>query len=230
MEQRTHASRLRYLNADDVDDSVVDFHNLDVHGPDEGKLGTIDGFIIDTDASRLLYVVVDSGGWFSSQRFLLPVGHAQLAPDRHALHVDVTKDALSRYPEFDEDTFRTSSDDALRTYDARVAAACCPDEVIAADTAWPDAARMRRHYAQPSWWRAESYDGRTREDERTRKAATDANARPRDESPHYDGRAQPGDVLGIETSGERTEIGDTANDEDERRREGIESAPERDRR
>jgi hypothetical protein len=38
-----------------------------------------------------------------------------------------------------------------------------------------------------------------------------------DVSPHFDGRAQPGDVLGIETGGERTEIGDTAEAENERR-------------
>ena len=39
-----------------------------------------------------------------------------------------------------------------------------------------------------------------------------------DVSPHDGGRAQPGDVLGIETGGETTEIGDTAEDENERRR------------
>jgi hypothetical protein len=39
-----------------------------------------------------------------------------------------------------------------------------------------------------------------------------------DVSPHHEGRAQPGDVLGIETGGETTEIGDTAEDENERRR------------
>jgi hypothetical protein len=40
-----------------------------------------------------------------------------------------------------------------------------------------------------------------------------------DSSPHLDGRAQPGDVLGLETGGETTELGDTADDENERRRE-----------
>jgi hypothetical protein len=37
-------------------------------------------------------------------------------------------------------------------------------------------------------------------------------------SPHFGGRAQPGDVLGIETGGETSEIGDSAEDENERRR------------
>jgi hypothetical protein len=39
-----------------------------------------------------------------------------------------------------------------------------------------------------------------------------------DVSTHFEGRAQPGDVLGIETGGERTHMGDTSEDEDSRRR------------
>jgi cation transport regulator ChaC len=49
-----------------------------------------------------------------------------------------------------------------------------------------------------------------------------------DVSPHYGGRAQPGDVLGIETGGETTGIGDTAEDEDERRRDALEEGEELD--
>ena len=40
-----------------------------------------------------------------------------------------------------------------------------------------------------------------------------------DASPHLGGRAQPGDILGIETGGETTGLGDTDEDEDERRRD-----------
>lgn len=45
-----------------------------------------------------------------------------------------------------------------------------------------------------------------------------------------DDRAQPGDVLGIERDGETTELGDTREDEDERREDAEEAArAERDR-
>jgi hypothetical protein len=44
-----------------------------------------------------------------------------------------------------------------------------------------------------------------------------------------DDRARPGDVLGIERDGERTHLGDTAEDEDERRDDAIEDAVESDR-
>ena len=44
-----------------------------------------------------------------------------------------------------------------------------------------------------------------------------------------DDRAQPGDVLGIEREGERTHLGETAEDEDKRREDAIEDAIESDR-
>jgi len=50
-----------------------------------------------------------------------------------------------------------------------------------------------------------------------------------DESPHFGGRAQPGDVLGLETGGETTGLGDTAKDEDERRRDAEKRDAELDR-
>jgi len=39
-------------------------------------------------------------------------------------------------------------------------------------------------------------------------------------------RAQPGDVLGIERGGETTTLGDTAEDEDRRRKDALEDAAE----
>jgi hypothetical protein len=50
-------------------------------------------------------------------------------------------------------------------------------------------------------------------------ASSAARTGPRDgeSSPHFDGRAQPGDVLGIETGGETTGIGDTSEEENARR-------------
>ena len=50
-----------------------------------------------------------------------------------------------------------------------------------------------------------------------------------DPSPHYAGRAQPGDVLGVETGGERTHIGETADDENKRRRDAEQSEAKRKR-
>jgi hypothetical protein len=238
----TYASRLRYLDADDVEDSTVDFRSMDVRASDGSKLGDIDGFIIDATSGRIYHLVVDSGGWFTSRRFLLPIGHARLDLQDRALRVDVTRDSLRSYPEFDESRFEAFSDDELRTFEQTTAAACCPDERLTASSEAWDYDR-RRHYEQPAWWpggaraheRARSVSGvqgsvpiREQYDrelvtarERDRDVHEDRVPRSRpadDTSPHFEGRAQPGDVLGLETGGERTYIGDTSEDEDKRRR------------
>jgi hypothetical protein len=252
MDQTTYASRLRYLDADDLDDSVVDFDGLDVRAADGDKLGEVDGFLVDPGAGRVLYAVVDSGGWFTSRRFLVPIGHANVDRTPPALRVDVARGRLRGYPEFDERRFRELTNAELRAYEQRMAAICCPDDLIGEGAAWRHEAA--RHYQQPSWWSAGAYTAsRLRPIEpasfRTRNVARAASvvpiregfdrehvtARAADEglraddrlsddvSPHFGGRAQPGDVLGLETGGETTAIGDTAEDENRRRRDAERS-------
>lgn len=46
-----------------------------------------------------------------------------------------------------------------------------------------------------------------------------ALAREAEPSPHFGGRAQPGDVIGVETGGEQTHVGETTEDENTRRRD-----------
>ena len=234
MAQMTYASRLRYLDADDLDDSVIDFDGLDVRGTDDAKLGDVDGFLVDPASGRVLYLVVDSGGWFSSRRFLLPIGHAAVDRDAGALRVDVARESLRGYPEFDEDKFREFSDEDFNVYEARMAAACCPDDVRTT-SATGLASDSRRHYSQPAWWSAGAYsterlrpvEAQTftkRESRADRESSPSRGSRTAgDVSPHVGGRAQPGDVLGIETGGETTEIGDTDEDEDKRRRAAEEA-------
>ena len=157
MEHSSYASRLRYLDADDVDDSVVDFDGLDVRGADGEKLGDVNGFIVDLATGRVLYIVVDSGGWFRSRRFLAPIGHAVIDKARQALSLDISRERLQEYPEFDEGQFSTFTDADLRAFEARMAKVCCPDDA-SADVSVPPATEWaydtRRHYRQPEWWTA----------------------------------------------------------------------------
>lgn len=251
MQPTTYASRLRYLDADDLDNSDVDFEGLPVRGPDDEKLGEVDGFLVDSGTGRVLYMVVDSGGWFTSRRFLLPIGHATVDRDAPALCVDVTRNRLRTYPEFDERRFSQLSDEDLRSYEHRMEAVCCPEDATG-DVGWRHDAS--RHYQQPAWWSATMFTAshlrpidpssfRTRTPGMSASRSVEgyeppahvpvretfdreqATAQAREEraagdvSPHVGGRAQPGDVLGIETAGETTSIGDTAEDENTRRRE-----------
>ena len=46
-------------------------------------------------------------------------------------------------------------------------------------------------------------------------------------SPHLGGRAQPGDVIGVETGGEQTHVGETTEDENKRRQDALDEAASR---
>jgi hypothetical protein len=217
---------LRYVNADDLEEADVRFDEFDVKSPSGDKLGDVDGFVVDADRGRPQYVVVDSGGWFKSKHFLLPVGHLRFDPSRKTFVADLTRDRIQRFPGFDKDRFDTISDEELDRIDVDTAAVCCPDETMSADTV-----RGERwsHSRQPDWWKSSYYaPGTTTRTSPTRSAgAAPVSERPDrerivareiEDSPHFDGRAQPGDVIGFETGGEQTHIGETSQDENERRR------------
>ena len=152
MENHAYASRFRYLDADDVDDAVVDYDGLDVLGSDDRKVGEIDGFIVDLMSRRVNYIVIDSGGWFTSRRLLLPIGHATVASDRQSLRVDVTRDTLKLMPEYHEERFRSFTDDELRAFERNTVIACCPEEPLEEISVTSWGYDSRRHYTQPDWW------------------------------------------------------------------------------
>jgi hypothetical protein len=152
-----YATRLRYLDAADVDDAVASFDGLDVVGSDGERIGGIDGFVVEAGARRVNHIVVDSGGWFTSRRFLLPIGHAAVAPDRKSLRTDVTRDALRRLPEFDADRFAEFTDEELHAFERHTVVACCPDEPLEAVSTTRWGYESWGHYRQPEWWRTIHY-------------------------------------------------------------------------
>ena len=157
MADHRYALRFRYLDAADVNADVVRFEELDVVGADGQKIGDIEGFVVDVDARRVNHIVVDSGGWFSSRRLLLPIGHAAIGPDRKSLRTDVSKDALRWLPEFDADRFSEFTDEELHAFERHTAIACCPDQSLeeVSTRAW--GYESWDHYRQPEWWRMNVY-------------------------------------------------------------------------
>ncbi len=219
-------SRFRYVDADDLQNTTIDFDDLDVRNAADDKLGDVDGFIVDAASGRPYYVVVNSGGWFSGGKYLVPINRGRIEHDqRHdedVLRVNLDKDAIRNYPKFDRDEFARLSDDRLRDFETSYARACCPESfgegvtTVSYETLEP--------FRQPDWWtgpvnRPIAYGApesripsppasRAVEPERERIVG-------REGQPVGD-RAEPGDVLGIETGGEETHLGDTAKDERQR--------------
>jgi hypothetical protein len=235
---------LKFVDAGDVDDEAVDFEGMNVESPTGEHLGDVEGFIVDADSLRPYYVVVDAGSWLKSKHFLLPVGHARLDADAdgEALVTSISRDRINRFPGFDRGEFEQMSDAELKRFNDETCSLCAIEGVVVTyGSGEPvEAAWNRADFTYPDWWHAEpTQPDRMGESALTKGVAYDqereqrgSSATPRqpqavaddrgrgastDVSPHFDGRAQPGDVLGIETGGERTEIGDTSEDENKRR-------------
>lgn len=241
---------LRYVDADDVQLADISIDGMKVRNDNFEKLGSVDGFIVDSASMRPYYVVVDSGGWFKSKDFLVPVGHVRLDADRDALVLDIPKERIDRFPGFDLSAFERLGPDEIRRLNDEICIAASETPVTYAPSDPFSAAWKRPNFRQPDWWTANAI-GPNRMADRAYANAVDyppaagtgaaagepasAKARERemvtaheaDPSPHYDGRAQPGDVLGLETGGERTYIGETAEDENKRRIDAEREARER---
>jgi len=236
---------LRYVDASSLDDDVIDFDGLNVESPTGEHLGDVDGFIVDAKSSRPYYVVVDTGGWFKSKHFLLPVGHTRFDGDEEVLVTELSRERIDRFPGFDKDTFETLSDEDWKRFNDQTCQACTVtgvSVVYAANEPYA-AAWERADYSHPDWWQASptlpnrmgesavtagaEYPpaastptaSRSNRDRSVARGSEETGRREADPSPHFDGRAQPGDVLGVETGGERTHIGDTAEDENKRRQD-----------
>jgi len=224
---------LRYVDAEELESTSVNFDHLNVESSSGEKLGEIEGFIVDGRSGRPYYVAVDAGGWFKSKLFLLPIGHTSFDPTRKRLVADLTRDRVNQFAGFDRREFERLSDDELRRMDEQIVRACCPTQVIEESSLRFD---RWTHYQSPTWWQADFYRpdraDRTAQSiggtaaprttpagQRRERQPEAVVARAGDVSPHADGRAQPGDVIGVETGGERTHVGETSEDENKRRRE-----------
>jgi hypothetical protein len=239
---------LKFVRADEITDPEISFSDCPVMSPMGEKLGSIDGFIVDSTTGRPYYVVVDAGGWFKSKHFLLPIGHGSIDVQggRHTLVADLSRDRIKRFPGFDKSQFETMTPEAMKTLNDQICIACSVETISYPASESYDAAWTRSDYALPDWWQSEPslpnrmgerafYEGveypRESSTSAERHVAHDTSdgmeSDRSDPSPHFGGRAQPGDVIGFETGGERTYIGDTAEDENKRREDAERKATKR---
>src|SRR3954464_1245948 len=70
---------------------------------DKDRLGVIADVVFDSDTSKVIYAVVDTGGWLKSNRFLVPADHIfPLADNPQAYLTDLTRAWIERFPEYNE--------------------------------------------------------------------------------------------------------------------------------
>ena len=225
---------LRYIDASKIEDRTLALDGMKVRNDAQEKLGNVDGLIVDGDSGRTYYIVVDAAGWFSAKQFLLPIGQTRLDDDRDALVVNLSKDQVKHFPGCDKDEFDRLSETDIKRINDDIGMVLDPTASYKAEEPYYEAWN-RRFYQYPEWWEgmpvvpgepdSVAYTDTTASREtmppRRERSQYVERAEATDVSPHFDGRAQPGDVIGIETGGEETHVGETKEDEDKRRQHAI---------
>ena len=179
-------------------------------------LGEVDGFIVDSESGRPYYVVVDAGGWFKSKHFLLPVGHVRFDADVEALKADLTRDRVERFPGFNKDEFDKLTADDLKKFN---------DQTLRPAQFQGPTTLLERRTLSAAWDRSDFHNrpGGARH-VRLEPREQSGSTWPLSERPaqsilsnrhtairrgsgrrqfSFSGRAQPGDIVGIETGGKR---------------------------
>jgi sporulation protein YlmC with PRC-barrel domain len=86
-----------------ADGDVDDIRGATVYGLNEEKLGKIDDVIFDHATGDIDYVVVDTGGWLSSKKFIVPAERLRSsATHEDDFQVDLDKKQIEGFPAYNE--------------------------------------------------------------------------------------------------------------------------------
>ena len=102
--------RFEDLNTED------DIRGSNVYGRNNEKLGKIDDVIFDHATGSIRFVVVDTGGWFTHKKFLVPPHRLHSSADHEDdFTVNLDKSQIETLPRYNEDD--VESDEKWKTYE-----------------------------------------------------------------------------------------------------------------
>jgi sporulation protein YlmC with PRC-barrel domain len=85
------------------DKDIEDIRGSSVYGPGDEKIGKIDDVIFDSNTGQIRYLVVDTGGWLKSRRFVVPPEELKPSVEHeNNFMVNLTKAQIERFPALDE--------------------------------------------------------------------------------------------------------------------------------
>ena len=93
-------------------DNVDDIRGSELYGSNNDKLGKIDDVIFDNTTGDVRYLVVDTGGWLSSKKFLVPARQVMTAAEGEdrGYRVALTQHQIERFPEYKEEAIDRDED------------------------------------------------------------------------------------------------------------------------
>jgi sporulation protein YlmC with PRC-barrel domain len=113
-----HFGTLRDFRFTDSDIAGTDIRGANLYGRNDSKLGKIDDVIFDHSNGAIRYIVVDTGGWLSTNKFIIPP--QQLRPStehENDFSVNLDKKEVESFPPYDESAI--ASDESWEDYESR---------------------------------------------------------------------------------------------------------------
>ncbi|MGA8442082.1 MAG: PRC-barrel domain-containing protein [Candidatus Sulfotelmatobacter sp.] len=99
-------------------DETEDIRGAKLYGLDDEKLGKIDDVIFDYSTGLIRYVVVDTGGWLRTKKFVVPAERLRASAQHDDdFTVDLTKAQVESFPPYMETDLE--SDEQWSDYEGR---------------------------------------------------------------------------------------------------------------
>ncbi len=84
-------------------DDAEDVRGAEVYGVNDEKLGKIDDVIFDHTSGDIRYAVVDTGGWLSSKKFLVPINRiSPYGNHDDKFYAELDKERIQMLPEYSD--------------------------------------------------------------------------------------------------------------------------------
>src|SRR5580700_3321799 len=102
----------------DTQEAAIDIRGSKVYGLKDQELGKIDDVVFDEATGAIVFVVVDTGGWLSSNKFIVPPQEVRPSlQHENDFLVDLTKEQIESFPPYDGKAL--TSEDEWADYEKR---------------------------------------------------------------------------------------------------------------
>ena len=95
-----------------------DVRGANILATDEEKLGEIAEVIFDSASGDARYVIVDTGGWLTSKKFIVPARHLMIREEADKdFHVALSKEQVEKLPAVEKNAL--DSEEGLTAYESQ---------------------------------------------------------------------------------------------------------------
>lgn len=117
------------LRGESVSEAGEDIRGSHLYGVGDEKLGKIDDVIFDHASGDIRYVVVDTGGWLKSHKFIVPTTELRTsAKHENDYEANLTKQQVESFPPYNESDLK--SEDKWSNYEGKYRSKWVADPVM----------------------------------------------------------------------------------------------------